>query len=127
MSAGHSQVVAGIGGTVVLVGDLHRDPDPLTSLHGRRRECAALMGCWLGYAVGAAPCWFCAGGGIGKTSLLGYLTELATGFRVARCMGVESEMVSARTTAAAEDPLAGLPDLRLPGLDEQSARALLHR
>src|SRR5271166_5200727 len=29
------------------------------------------------------------------------------------------------TTSAAEDPLAGLPDLRLSGLDEPSARALL--
>jgi hypothetical protein len=32
---------------------------------------------------------------------------------------------AARTTMASEDPLAGLPDLRLSGLDEQSARALL--
>ena len=32
---------------------------------------------------------------------------------------------AARTTAASEDPLAGLPDLRLSGLDEQSACALL--
>ena len=32
---------------------------------------------------------------------------------------------AARTTSASEDPLAGLPDLRLSGLDEQSARALL--
>ncbi len=32
---------------------------------------------------------------------------------------------AARTTAASEDPLAGLPDLRLCGLDEQSAQALL--
>ena len=32
---------------------------------------------------------------------------------------------AARTTTASEDPLAGLPDLRLSGLDEQSARALL--
>ena len=32
---------------------------------------------------------------------------------------------AARPTAASEDPLAGLPDLRLSGLDERSARALL--
>ena len=32
---------------------------------------------------------------------------------------------AARTTTASEDPLAGLPDLRLSGLDEQSACALL--
>jgi DNA-binding CsgD family transcriptional regulator len=32
---------------------------------------------------------------------------------------------AARTTSASEDPLAGLPDLQLPKLDEQSARALL--
>ena len=161
--------------------------------------------------------------GIGKTALLGYLTERAAGFNVARCMGVESAMelaftglhdlcapmlshldaldepqrealsvalglasgeppesflvalaalnllaqaaedrpllcivddvqwldqataqvlgfvgrrllaepvglvFAARTTTASEDPLAGLPDLRLSGLDEQSARALLRR
>ena len=159
--------------------------------------------------------------GIGKTALLRYVTDRAAGFRVARCMGVESEMelafaglhdlctpllscldelvepqrealsvalglasgeppepflvalaalnllaqaaeerpllcivddvqwldqataqvlgfvgrrllaepvglvFAARTMAASEDPLAGLPDLRLSGLDEQSARALL--
>ena len=32
---------------------------------------------------------------------------------------------AARTTTASEDPLAGVPDLRLSGLDEQSAQALL--
>jgi hypothetical protein len=32
---------------------------------------------------------------------------------------------AARTTTASEDPLAGLPDLQLSGLDERSARALL--
>jgi hypothetical protein len=32
---------------------------------------------------------------------------------------------AARTTTVSEDPLAGLPDLRLSGLDERPARALL--
>jgi hypothetical protein len=32
---------------------------------------------------------------------------------------------AARTMSASEDPLAGLPDLQLPKLDEHSARALL--
>ena len=32
---------------------------------------------------------------------------------------------AARTTTASEDPLAGVPDLRVSGLDEQSAQALL--
>jgi DNA-binding CsgD family transcriptional regulator len=207
---------------VVLVGDRHRDADPLTSLHGRRNECAALDGLLASVRGGRSAVLVLRGeAGIGKTALLGYLTDRAAGFSVARCMGVESEMELAftglhdmctpmlsyldaldepqrealsvalslasgeppesflvalatlnllaqtaqdrpllcivddvqwldqataqvlgfvgrrllaepvglvfavRTTAASEDPLAGLPDLRLSGLDEQSARALL--
>ncbi len=206
----------------MLVGDLHRDADPLTSLHGRRNECAALDGLLARVRGGRSAVLVLRGeAGIGKTALLGYLTERAAGFRVARCMGVESEMelaftglhdlcapmlsyldalvepqrealsvalglasgeppetflvalaalnllaqaaedgpllcivddvqwldqatgqvlgfvarrllaepvglvFAARITSASEDPLAGLPDLRLSGLDEQSARALL--
>ena len=206
----------------MLVGDLHRDAEALTSLHGRRSECAALDGLLARVRGGRSAVLVLRGeAGIGKTALLGYLTGRAAGFGVARCMGVESEMelaftglhdlcapmlsyldalvepqrgalsvalglasgeppesflvalaalnllaqaaedrpllcivddvqwldqataqvlgfvgrrllaepvglvFAARTTTASEDPLAGLPDLRLSGLDEQSARALL--
>ena len=206
------------------MGDRHRDADVLTSLHGRRNECAALDGLLARVRGGRSGVLVLRGeAGIGKTALLGYLTERAAGFSVARCMGVESEMELAftglhdlctpmlsyldaldepqrealsvalglaageppesflvalaalnllaqaaeerpllcivddvqwldqataqvlgfvarrllaepvglvfaartTTTSAAEDPLAGLPDLRLSGLDEPSARALL--
>ena len=204
------------------MGDRHRDGNSLTSLYGRRRECAALDGLLDRVRGGRSGVLVLRGeAGIGKTALLGYLTEQAAGFRVARCMGVESEMelaftglhdlcapmlsyldalvepqrgalsaalglasgeppesflvalaalnllaqaaeerpllcivddvqwldqataqvlgfvgrrllaepvglvFAARTTTASQDPLAGLPDLRLSGLDEQSACALL--
>src|SRR6516162_11681642 len=45
--------------------------------------------------------------GIGKTALLGYAAESATGFQVARAAGVESEM---------ELPFAGLHQLCRPML-----------
>ena len=206
----------------MLVGDRHRDADALTSLYGRRRECAALDGLLDRVRGGRSAVLVLRGeAGIGKSALLGYLTERAAGFSVARCIGVESEMelaftglhdlctpmlscldalaepqraalsvalglasrerpepflvalaalnllaqaaedrpllcivddvqwldqataqvlgfvgrrllaepvglvFAARTTAASEDPLAGLPDLRLSGLDEPSARGLL--
>ena len=206
----------------MLVGDLHRDTEALPSLHGRRRECAALNGLLEQVCGGRSAVLVVRGeAGIGKTALLRYVTERAARFRVARCVGVESEMelaftglhdlcapmlsyldalvepqraalsvalglasgepaesflvalaalnllaraaeerpllcvvddvqwldqataqvlgfvgrrllaepvglvFAARTTTASEDPLAGLPDLRLSGLDEQSARALL--
>src|SRR5882724_10696517 len=59
--------------------------------------------------------------GIGKTALLQHLTEQASGFRVARAVGVESEM---------ELPFAGLHDLcapmlaRIGSLAEPQRRAL---
>ena len=206
----------------MLVGDRHRDGVPLTSLCGRRSECATLDGLLDRVRGGRSGVLVLRGeAGIGKTALLGYLTEQAEGFSVARCMGVESDMelaftglhdlctpmlsyfdaldepqrealsvalglasgeppesflvalaalnllaqaaedrpllcivddvqwldqataqvlgfvgrrllaepvglvFAARTTAASEDPLGGLPDLRLSRLDEQSARALL--
>ncbi len=206
----------------MLVGDLHRDGNSLTSLYGRRSECAALDGLLDRVRGGRSGVLVLRGkAGIGKTARLGYLTERAAGFSVARCMGVESEMelaftglhdlctpmlsyldaliesqrealsvalglasgerpesflvalaglnllaqaaedrpllcivddvqwldqataqvlgfvgrrllaepvgliFAARTTSASEDPLAGLPDLQLPKLDERSARALL--
>jgi hypothetical protein len=206
----------------LLVGDRHSDADALTSLHGRRSECAALDGLLDQVSGGRSAVLVLRGeAGIGKTALLNYLTERAAGFSVARCMGVESAMelaftglydlcapmlsyldalvepqrdalsvalglasreppepflvalaalnllaqaaedrpllcivddvqwldqataqvlgfvgrrllaepvglvFAARTKSASEDPLAGLPDLQLSRLDEQSARALL--
>jgi DNA-binding CsgD family transcriptional regulator len=204
------------------VGDRYRDADALTSFYGRRSECAVLDGLLDRVCGGRSAVLVLRGdAGIGKTALLGYLTDRAAGFSVARCMGVESEMelafsglhdlcapmlsyldalvepqrealnvalglapgeppalflvalaalnllaqaaedrpllcivddvqwldqataavlgfvgrrllaepvglvFAARTTTASEDPLAGLPDLQLSKLDEQSARALL--
>ena len=106
----------------MLVGDLHRDADPLTSLHGRRSECAALDGLLARVRGGRSGVLVLRGeAGIGKTALLGYLTERAAGFRVARCMGVESEMELAFT---------GLHDLCAPMLSyldalEEPQRAAL--
>ena len=206
----------------MLVGDRHRDGNSLTSLSGRRTECAALDGLLDRVRGGRSAVVVLRGdAGIGKTALLRYVTDQAAGFSVARCMGVESDMELAftglhdlcapilscldaliepqraalsvalglasgeppesflvalaalnlfaqaaeerpllcvvddaqwldqataqvlgflgrrllaepvalvfatRTTDALDDPLAGLPDLRLSGLDERSARALL--
>jgi DNA-binding CsgD family transcriptional regulator/tetratricopeptide (TPR) repeat protein len=65
----------------------------MTTLHGRRRECqtvdqlltAAGSGRSGALVVGGAP-------GIGKSALLDYATDSASGFRVARATGVQSEM-----------------------------------
>ena len=104
------------------MGDLHRDADALTSLHGRRNECAALDGLLARVRGGRSAVLVLRGeAGIGKTALLGYLTERAAGFSVARCMGVESEMELAFT---------GLHDLCAPmlsyldALDEPQREAL---
>src|SRR5271166_5527888 len=204
------------------MGDRHRDADALTSLYGRRRECAALDGLLARVRGGRSAVMVLRGEpGVGKTALLRYVTDQAAGFSVARCVGVESDMelaftglhdlcapmlscldaliepqraalsvalglasgeppesflvalaalnllaqaaeerpllcvvddvqwldqasaqvlgfvgrrllaepvglvFAARTTTGWDDPLAGLPDLRLSGVDEQSARALL--
>ena len=53
-------------------------------------------------------------------------TAQVLGFVARRLLAEPVGLVfAARTTAASEDPLAGLPELRLSGLDERSARALL--
>ncbi|MGO9928426.1 MAG: LuxR C-terminal-related transcriptional regulator, partial [Mycobacterium sp.] len=53
-------------------------------------------------------------------------TAQVLGFVARRLLAEPVGLVFAtRTTAALDDPLAGLPDLRLSGLDERSARALL--
>ncbi|MBV8349141.1 MAG: ATP-binding protein, partial [Mycolicibacterium sp.] len=204
------------------MGDCRLNRGPSTSLCGRRSECATLDGLLDRVRGGRSAVVVVRGEpGIGKTALLGYVTDRAVGFTIARCVGVESEMelafaglrdlcmpmlsgldalvepqrqaltvalglasgdrpepflvalaalsllaeasadwpvvcivddvqwldgataqvlgfvgrrllaepvalvFGARTLAASGDPLAGLPELRLSGLDEQSARALL--
>ena len=63
------------------MGDLHRDAEALTSLHGRRSECAALDGLLARVRGGRSAVLVLRGeAGIGKTALLGYLTERAAGF-----------------------------------------------
>jgi DNA-binding CsgD family transcriptional regulator len=53
-------------------------------------------------------------------------TAQALGFVARRLLAEPVGLVFAtRTTTASGDPVAGFPDLRLSGLDEQSARALL--
>ena len=90
------------------MGDRHRDGNALTSLHGRRNECAALDGLLDRVRGGRSAVLVLRGeAGIGKTALLRYVTDRAAGFSVARCMGVESEMELAFT---------GLHDLCTPML-----------
>ncbi|HEY1441325.1 MAG TPA: AAA family ATPase, partial [Mycobacterium sp.] len=90
------------------MGDRHRDGDALTSLCGRRSECAALDGLLDQVRGGRSAVMVLRGEpGIGKTALLNYVTDRAAGFSVARCMGVESEMELAFT---------GLHDLCTPML-----------
>ena len=92
----------------MLVGDRQRDADPLTSLYGRRSECAALDGLLDRVRGGRSAVLVLRGeAGIGKTALLDYLTERAAGLGVARCMGVQSQMELAFT---------GLHDLYTPML-----------
>ena len=62
-------------------------------LHGRGSECAALDGLLDGVrANGSAVVVVRGEPGIGKTALLRYLVYKAAGFRVVRCVSVESEM-----------------------------------
>ncbi len=80
----------------------------MTSLCGRRSECAALDGLLDRVRGGRSAVLVLRGeAGIGKTALLRYVTDRAAGFSVARCMGVESEMELAFT---------GLHDLCTPML-----------
>jgi DNA-binding CsgD family transcriptional regulator len=62
-------------------------------LHGRTAECAALDGLLLDAKAGTSQVLVVRGeAGIGKTALLDYLAERASGCRVIRAAGVESEM-----------------------------------
>jgi tetratricopeptide (TPR) repeat protein len=83
--------------------------DLATGLLGRRAERAALDRLLEGARAGrSAVLVVCGEPGIGKTALLDYAAGRASGFRVVRAWGVESEM---------ELPYAGLHQLCLPLLD----------
>jgi DNA-binding CsgD family transcriptional regulator/tetratricopeptide (TPR) repeat protein len=72
-------------------------------LRGRRAECIALDGVVDGVRAGRSAVLVVRGEpGVGKSALLDYLVDRASGCRVARACGVESEM---------ELPLAGLQQL----------------
>ena len=66
-----------------------RDP----TLRGRRRECEALDRLLLDVRAGQSRALVLRGeAGVGKTALVHYLVQRASGCRVARAVGVESEM-----------------------------------
>src|SRR3954466_2009685 len=69
------------------------DRDPVERLRGRRSECEALDGLIAGVRTGESRAVvLCGEAGVGKTALLEYVSKRATGCRVARAAGVESEM-----------------------------------
>src|SRR4051794_18869256 len=82
---------------------------PVPPLRGRRRECDALDQLLSGIEAGHSRALVLRGeAGIGKTALLEHLASRASGCRVARAAGVESEM---------ELAFAGLHQLCAPFLD----------
>jgi DNA-binding CsgD family transcriptional regulator len=84
-------------------------PGRRTGLLGRRRECAALDQVLASVRVADSRVLVLRGeAGIGKTALLNYVLERASGCRTARAVGVESEM---------ELAFAGLHQLCAPFLD----------
>ena len=69
------------------------DPDVEHGLRGRRKECETLDRLLTGVRDGQSQVLVLRGeAGAGKTALLEYLQERASGCRVARAAGVESEM-----------------------------------
>ena len=63
------------------------------ALRGRAAECGLLDGLLADVRRGEGRCLVLRGeAGIGKTALLDYLVELASDVRIARAVGVESEM-----------------------------------
>src|SRR5919206_2820786 len=78
-------------------------------LLGRSSECETLDGLVATVRAGQSAVLVVRGeAGVGKSALLGYLVEHASGCRLARAVGVESEM---------ELPFAGLHQLCGPYLD----------
>jgi hypothetical protein len=85
------------------------DSDPGPGLRGRRSECEALDRLVASVRDGHSRVLVLRGeAGVGKTALLEYLLERASGCRIARTAGVESEM---------ELAFAGLHQLCAPFLD----------
>jgi DNA-binding CsgD family transcriptional regulator len=65
----------------------------VTGLVGRQRECAALDGVLADAMAGRSRVVVLRGeAGIGKSALLGYVSDRVEGWQVARAVGVESEM-----------------------------------
>jgi DNA-binding CsgD family transcriptional regulator len=92
----------------LLMADHQPDSASFNSLRGRESECATLDALLDRVRGGRSAVLVLRGeAGIGKTALLRYMTDRATGFTIARCTGVESEM---------ELPFAGLHELSTPML-----------
>src|SRR4051794_1845823 len=69
------------------------DRDPVARLRGRRSECEALDGLIADVRTGHSQAVvLCGEAGVGKTALLEYVSKRASGCRIARAAGVESEM-----------------------------------
>src|SRR3954471_21313311 len=82
---------------------------PAAGLLGRRRECETLDHLVETVRAGQSAVLAVRGeAGVGKSALLAYLTECASGCRIARASGVQSEM---------ELPFAGLHQLCAPMFD----------
>ncbi|WP_433561006.1 AAA family ATPase [Nocardia sp. CA-151230] len=82
---------------------------PTAALRGRQREREELDGALRGVRTGESRVLVLRGeAGIGKTTLLGYLAESASGCRVAQIAGIESEL---------ELPFAALHQLCAPMLE----------
>ena len=85
------------------------------NLLGRRAECEALDGLLTDVLAGRGRVAVLRGeAGVGKSALLGYMSDRVAGWRVARAVGVESEMELAysglhQLCAPLLDRLAGLP------------------
>jgi DNA-binding CsgD family transcriptional regulator len=86
--------------------NLRNSPRSSPPMRGRGRECAVLDGLLRQVREGRSGVLLLRGEpGIGKTALLRHLLDAASGFTVARCTGVESEM---------ELPFAGLNEICSP-------------
>jgi DNA-binding CsgD family transcriptional regulator len=89
------------------------DREPPRGLIGRRSECDSLNRLLRSVASGQSQVLVVRGeAGIGKSALLEHVLEQASGWRIVRAAGVQSEM---------EFPFAGLHQLCVPMLDGQDA------
>jgi DNA-binding CsgD family transcriptional regulator len=119
----HMMPYGSVGLPIGVEGDNHMNPTevavPLTglageasgsSLRGRHRECAVVNQLVASLQAGRSGVLVLRGeAGAGKTALLTYLLDRASGCRIARAAGVESEM---------ELTFAGLHQLCAPFLDQ---------